>query len=121
MEAAHVEAPALALREPLREPSERAVRESRQREPSERRVVPLSTTCHPFLLFQCTPTPAAPQVSNQRLSNGSSTALSVQVSNHDELMSNFFAQPDALAYGKVAAVVELREGRSGSSPRSPTR
>lgn len=22
------------------------------------------------------------------------------VSNHDELMSNFFAQPDALAYGK---------------------
>jgi hypothetical protein len=23
------------------------------------------------------------------------------VSNHDELMSNFFAQPDALAYGKV--------------------
>nr|BAA23181.1 cytosolic phosphoglucose isomerase [Dioscorea tokoro]BAA23183.1 cytosolic phosphoglucose isomerase [Dioscorea tokoro] len=24
------------------------------------------------------------------------------VSNHDELMSNFFAQPDALAYGKVA-------------------
>ena len=28
------------------------------------------------------------------------------VSNHDELMSNFFAQPDALAYGKTAA--ELR-------------
>lgn len=25
------------------------------------------------------------------------------VSNHDELMSNFFAQPDALAYGKVVA------------------
>jgi hypothetical protein len=25
------------------------------------------------------------------------------VSNHDELMSNFFAQPDALAYGKVHA------------------
>lgn len=25
------------------------------------------------------------------------------VSNHDELMSNFFAQPDALAYGKTAA------------------
>jgi hypothetical protein len=24
------------------------------------------------------------------------------VSNHDELMSNFFAQPDALAYGKVS-------------------
>ena len=23
------------------------------------------------------------------------------MSNHDELMSNFFAQPDALAYGKV--------------------
>ena len=23
------------------------------------------------------------------------------VNNHDELMSNFFAQPDALAYGKV--------------------
>ena len=23
------------------------------------------------------------------------------VSNHDELMSNFFAQPDALAYGKT--------------------
>jgi len=29
------------------------------------------------------------------------------VSNHDELMSNFFAQPDALAYGKTAA--ELRK------------
>jgi glucose-6-phosphate isomerase len=28
------------------------------------------------------------------------------VSNHDELMSNFFAQPDALAYGKT--VDELR-------------
>jgi len=28
------------------------------------------------------------------------------VSNHDELMSNFFAQPDALAYGKTVA--ELR-------------
>ena len=28
------------------------------------------------------------------------------VTNHDELMSNFFAQPDALAYGKTAA--ELR-------------
>lgn len=26
------------------------------------------------------------------------------VSNHDELMSNFFAQPDALAYGKVSPV-----------------
>ena len=24
------------------------------------------------------------------------------MSNHDELMSNFFAQPDALAYGKVS-------------------
>lgn len=24
------------------------------------------------------------------------------VNNHDELMSNFFAQPDALAYGKVS-------------------
>lgn len=23
------------------------------------------------------------------------------ISNHDELMCNFFAQPDALAYGKV--------------------
>lgn len=23
------------------------------------------------------------------------------MSNHDELMSNYFAQPDALAYGKV--------------------
>lgn len=29
------------------------------------------------------------------------------VSNHDELMSNFFAQPDALAYGKSAS--QLRE------------
>ncbi|KAB1224907.1 Glucose-6-phosphate isomerase, cytosolic 2B [Morella rubra] len=29
------------------------------------------------------------------------------VSNHDELMSNFFAQPDALAYGKIAE--ELRK------------
>jgi len=29
------------------------------------------------------------------------------VSNHDELMSNFFAQPDALAYGKTAE--ELRQ------------
>lgn len=28
------------------------------------------------------------------------------MSNHDELMSNFFAQPDALAYGKTAE--ELR-------------
>jgi glucose-6-phosphate isomerase len=27
------------------------------------------------------------------------------VSNHDELMSNFFAQPDALAYGKTAEEV----------------
>lgn len=27
------------------------------------------------------------------------------VSNHDELMSNFFAQPDALAYGKVEPVI----------------
>lgn len=27
------------------------------------------------------------------------------VSNHDELMANFFAQPDALAYGKTAAQV----------------
>ncbi|PON40480.1 Phosphoglucose isomerase (PGI) [Parasponia andersonii] len=40
------------------------------------------------------------------------------VSNHDELMSNFFAQPDALAYGKVrfysgttidASVIQTRE------------
>lgn len=29
------------------------------------------------------------------------------MSNHDELMSNFFAQPDALAYGK--SIVELKE------------
>lgn len=28
------------------------------------------------------------------------------VSNHDELMSNFFAQPDALAYGKTLAELE---------------
>ncbi len=28
------------------------------------------------------------------------------VSNHDELMANFFAQPDALAYGKTAAEVK---------------
>jgi glucose-6-phosphate isomerase len=28
------------------------------------------------------------------------------VSNHDELMSNFFAQPDALAYGKTVADLE---------------
>lgn len=27
------------------------------------------------------------------------------VSNHDELMSNFFAQPDALAYGKVCFIL----------------
>lgn len=26
------------------------------------------------------------------------------VSNHDELMCNFFAQPDALAYGKVSTL-----------------
>lgn len=26
------------------------------------------------------------------------------VNNHDELMSNFFAQPDALAYGKVSLI-----------------
>ena len=29
------------------------------------------------------------------------------MSNHDELMSNFFAQPDALAYGKT--ISELKE------------
>ena len=29
------------------------------------------------------------------------------VSNHDELMSNFFAQPDALAYGKVSFMLSL--------------
>lgn len=29
------------------------------------------------------------------------------VSNHDELMSNFFAQPDALAYGKVGLLSTL--------------
>ncbi|KAF5740764.1 glucose-6-phosphate isomerase cytosolic [Tripterygium wilfordii] len=29
------------------------------------------------------------------------------VSNHDELMSNFFAQPDALAYGKVTFILSL--------------
>ncbi|CDJ46094.1 hypothetical protein EBH_0064060 [Eimeria brunetti] len=28
------------------------------------------------------------------------------VSNHDELMSNFFAQPDALAFGKEAAELQ---------------
>jgi glucose-6-phosphate isomerase len=28
------------------------------------------------------------------------------VSNHDELMSNFFAQADALAYGKTLAQLE---------------
>lgn len=28
------------------------------------------------------------------------------VANHDELMSNFFAQPDALAYGKSAEELE---------------
>jgi hypothetical protein len=27
------------------------------------------------------------------------------VSNHDELMCNFFAQPDALAYGKVSTLL----------------
>eukprot|EP01051_Picozoa_sp_SAG22_P012002 SAG22_NODE_1209_length_5162_cov_16.551649_1_plen_49_part_00 len=26
--------------------------------------------------------------------------LAGEIANHDELMSNFFAQPDALAYGK---------------------
>lgn len=31
---------------------------------------------------------------------------SEQVSNHDELMSNFFAQPDALAYGKDEATLK---------------
>jgi glucose-6-phosphate isomerase len=35
------------------------------------------------------------------------------VSNHDELMSNFFAQPDALATGKTAAEVAA-EGASPS-------
>ncbi|XP_022869658.1 glucose-6-phosphate isomerase, cytosolic isoform X2 [Olea europaea var. sylvestris] len=36
------------------------------------------------------------------------------VSNHDELMSNFFAQPDALAYGKVGIFyVELPSPFSG--------
>ncbi len=29
------------------------------------------------------------------------------MSNHDELMSNFFAQPDALAYGKTAEELEI--------------
>ena len=29
-----------------------------------------------------------------------------RVSNHDELMANFFAQPDALAYGKTLADLE---------------
>ena len=29
------------------------------------------------------------------------------VSNHDELMSNFFAQPDALAFGKVRWIIFL--------------
>ena len=29
-----------------------------------------------------------------------------KVSNHDELMSNFFAQPDALAYGKTEQELE---------------
>lgn len=36
-----------------------------------------------------------------------------EVSNHDELMSNFFAQADALAYGKTAA--ELEKGRGPPS------
>ena len=32
---------------------------------------------------------------------GMLNCLGEVVNNHDELMSNFFAQPDALAYGKV--------------------
>jgi len=49
------------------------------------------------------------------------------VSNHDELMSNFFAQPDALAYGKTISDVtqegvpeKLREHKvfSGNRPSS---
>lgn len=31
------------------------------------------------------------------------------VANHDELMSNFFAQPDALAYGKTAEELEAED------------
>eukprot|EP00438_Fugacium_kawagutii_P023010 Skav205118 [mRNA] locus=scaffold1864:241969:242661:+ [translate_table: standard] len=32
------------------------------------------------------------------------------VSNHDELMSNFFAQPDALALGKTAEELKASHG-----------
>jgi hypothetical protein len=33
------------------------------------------------------------------------------VNNHDELMSNFFAQPDALAYGKVGLSIYISTKR----------
>jgi len=36
------------------------------------------------------------------------------VSNHDELMSNFFAQPDALALGKLLSSAKLRVFLTGS-------
>ena len=43
-----------------------------------------------------------------------------KVSNHDELMANFFAQPDALAYGKTLADCEAegiaKELRTGPRP-----
>lgn len=35
------------------------------------------------------------------------------VSNHDELMSNFFAQPDALAYGKVCFMLTPGHWKTG--------
>jgi glucose-6-phosphate isomerase len=40
------------------------------------------------------------------------------VSNHDELMSNFFAQPDALAYGKSEREVQQENGYS-ADPLAP--
>tara|TARA_B100000674_G_C37706328_1_gene853017 strand:- start:153 stop:782 length:630 start_codon:yes stop_codon:yes gene_type:complete len=44
--------------------------------------------------------------SQQEIDRTSSIDGAENVTNHDELMSNFFAQPDALAYGKTAKELE---------------
>lgn len=36
-----------------------------------------------------------------------------ELSSHDELMANFFAQPDALAIGKTGCVTTRRRRRHG--------
>lgn len=43
------------------------------------------------------------------------------MSNHDELMSNFFAQPDALALGKTADELKARRRKTGETPKQQSR